>query len=540
MRANAGPAHARGRVNLTVNAPTVQGVSTGKVYLIGAGPGDPGLLTLRGADVLGRCDVVLYDALAHPSLLSWMKPGAVARFVGKRAGQYSESQDAINRALVEEARAGKIVGRLKGGDPLLFARGAEEALYLAEHEVSFEIVPGIASPVAVSAYAGIPLTHRDLASSVLFLTGTAREGTGPSEHDWQRLATRTGTLCVLMGLKRLREIASALIAHGRSPDAHAAVIQSGSLPTQRTVTGPLSKIADKAIEAGLAGPALVVIGEVVTLRTKLRWFDDKPLFGKRVLVTRSAEQAPALSRLLREAGAEPIAIPTLRIASPADPEPLARAVSELARYDWVALTSANGVTHLFAELDRQGKDARALGRAKVAAVGPGTAAALAARGIKADLVATEHQGEGLAEALLATRQPGDAPMRVLLPRARVARDVFPDAIRAAGGQVEVVAAYETLPGSDEDAARLRELLRAGAVDVITLTSASTAENLVAMLADEATALLSGVRLASIGPVASAAAARLGLQVAVTAEVFTLDGLMKALQGAFTDHSADGG
>jgi uroporphyrinogen III methyltransferase / synthase len=539
-------------VDLSANSPTLPGVANGKVYLIGAGPGDPSLLTLRAADVLGRCDVVLYDALAHPSLLDWMKPGAEARFVGKRGGEYSEPQEAINRALVEHATQGKLVGRLKGGDPLLFARGAEEALYLAERGIPFEIIPGVSSPVAASAYAGIPLTHRDLASSVLFLTGTAREGTGPDGHDWQRLATRAGTICVLMGLRRLREIAGALIAYGRDPQALTAVVQSGSRPDQRTITGPLERIADLAIEAGIVGPALVIIGAVVGLRERLRWFDTRPLFGRRVLVTRAKEQAGRLTRCLMEAGADAVAAPTIAIHPPDDPAPLAAAVARLGGYDWVALTSANGVERLFAEIERQGRDARAFGAARVAAIGPGTAAALAARGIRADLVPGEFRGEALAAALL--EASGAAPAgrassegassegaggrwpRVLLPRARVARDAFPEAVRAAGGEVDVVAAYESRAPGAGDVARLRELLASGKIDVVTLTAASTVENLVAMLGAEAPRLLSGVALASIGPITTAAAERAGLSVAVTAEVYTIEGLVSALERHFAPAS----
>lgn len=499
------------------------------MYLIGAGPGDPSLLTLRGAEVLRRCDVVLYDALAHPALLEHCKPGTETRFVGKRGGEESEPQEEINQQMLALAGQGKLVGRLKGGDPLLFARGAEEALFLAEHGVPFEIVPGLSSPVTVAAYAGIPLTHRDLASSVLFLTGTARAGTGPDGHDWKRLATRAGTLCVLMGMRKLREICSSLIAHGRPADTPAAIIQWGTRPGQRTVTGKLGELADLAEQHGMGSPALVVIGGVVALREKLRWFDSKPLFGKRVLVTRAQEQSSELARKLREAGAEPLQVPTLEIHPSPEPEALARAAREARGYDWVVFTSGNGVARFFEELDRQGLDARAFGAARVAAIGPGTAASLRARGLRPDLVPEVFRGEALAEALLAA----SPRPRVLLPRARVARDVFPDAVRAAGGSVEVVAAYETRTPGDDARAALRERLAARDVDVITFASSSAVENLLALLGDDAPALLAGLTLASIGPVTTATAEKAGLRVAVTASSSTLDGLVEALEAHFS-------
>jgi uroporphyrinogen III methyltransferase/synthase len=500
------------------------------VYLIGAGPGDPSLITVRGAEILGRCDVVLHDALAHPALLDLLRPGAEARFVGKRGGEESETQDVINEILVTLARQGKTVGRLKGGDPLLFARGAEEALYLADHQIPFEIIPGISSPVAVAAYAGIPLTHRDLASSVLFLTGTAREGTGPDGHDWRRLATRAGTICVLMGMRRLAEIARTLIQHGRSPSTPTAVVQWGARPSQRTLTGPLDQIAVLAERENIGSPALVIIGEVVTLRERLRWFDNQPLFGKRILITRAREQAGDLARLIREAGAEPVIAPTIEIHPPPDPAPLAEAVGDLRRFDWVAFTSVNGVSRFFEELRRQKLDARALGGLRVAAIGTGTAASLEVRGIIPDLIPGEFRGEALADALLAA---SPTPPRVLLPRALVARDVFPARIRAAGGEVLVAPTYETRSPSPESCESLRVLLRERRVDLIMLTASSTVQNLIEILGDEAPTLLAGLPLASIGPITTAAAEQAGYPVAITASRYTLAGLLDAMKSAFT-------
>lgn len=497
-------------------------MALGKVYLIGAGPGDPGLLTLRGAEVLSRCDVVLYDALAHPGILEHAREDAELRFVGKRGGDPSVEQTVINEELVALAREGKIVGRLKGGDPLLFARGAEEALFLSRAGVPFEIVPGIASPVAVSAYAGIPLTHRDHASSVLFLTGTPREDTGPDGHDWKRLATRAGTICVLMGMGRLREIASSLIAHGRSADAPAAVIQWGARPQQRTVTAKLSDLADAVEKAGLSSPALVVIGTVVSLREELRWFDDQPLFGKRVLVTRPREQAASFVKLLRERGAEPVRLPLIEVRPPEDGAPLAAALTRLSSWDVVAFTSANGVAAVFRALAAAKRDARAFGTAKIAAIGPGTADALAARGVVADLVAEEHVGEGLGRAILAAHP---SP-KVLLPRAKIARDALPHMIRAAGGTCDVVVAYETVSARPDD---VREVV--ASVDVVTLTSPSTVKSLVEGLGDHRAAL-AGKVVASIGPVTTAECKRQGIAVDVEASPHSVPGLLGAIEARF--------
>lgn len=506
----------------------------GIVYLIGAGPGDPSLITVRGAEVLARCDVVLYDALAHPALLELMKPNAEARFVGKRGGEESEPQDEINRELVALAKQGKVVGRLKGGDPMLFARGAEEAEFLAANEIAFEIVPGISSPIAISSYAGIPLTHRDMASSVLFLTGTPRKSAGPDGHDWSRLATRAGTICILMGMSRIDEIARTLIENGRDPSTPTAVVQWGARPQQRTVTAPLVDIAKKVADERVGSPAIIVIGQVVSLRETLRWFDRKPLFGKRIVVTRAQGQGGDLARALRERGAEPTLVPTIAIAPPPDPDRLATAVRDLATYDWVAITSPNGVSALFAEIDHQQLDARAFGRAKVAAIGPGTAAALRSHGVRADLVAKEFRGEGLAEALLASPRTGS--FRVLVPRALVAREAMPETLRAAGAEVDVVPAYTTVPPDPSTIEPLRKALSHGEVDVITLTSSSTVEHLVELLGNDARDLLANVTLASIGPITTATAERLGLTVKITASEYSIPGLLAAMEHAFSPSS----
>jgi uroporphyrinogen III methyltransferase/synthase len=506
-------------------------VENGKVWLVGAGPGDPGLITVRGLEVLRRAEVVLYDTLAHPALLDAASQ-AEHRDVGKRYGEPGASQSEINRELIELARAGKRVVRLKGGDPLLFARGAEEALALVEAKIPFEIVPGISSPVAAAAYAGISLTHRDLSSSTTFITGSDRAGKEWSPESWKRLATATDTICVLMGMRRIEAIAQALIDGGRSPETPAAVIQWGARPSQRVVVGRLADIADTARDAGLSNPAVIVVGEVVRLRESLRWYDTRPLFGRRVLVPRPAGQAERTAQALRERGAEPRVVPVIEIVPPADPAPLESAVGRLADYEWVLFTSANGVEQLFLALRRAGRDARAFGAAKIGVIGPRTADALERFGIRADRVAEEHVGEGLARDILAL----GTPRRVLIARALVARDVLPALLREAGAEVDVVAAYETRP-APAGPKSLVELVETRAVDTVLFTSSSTVKTTVERLGASAVELLGRLTVASIGPITTRTAEELGLRVDVTATTFTVDGLLDALEKYFESRPA---
>jgi uroporphyrinogen III methyltransferase / synthase len=511
---------------------------SGFVYLIGAGPGDPTLITVRGRDVLGRCDVVLYDALAHPALLDFCRPDAERRYVGKRGGETSATQRDINQELVDLAAKGLTVGRLKGGDPLLFARGAEEALALADAGIPFEIVPGISSPVAVAAYAGIPLTHRDYASSVLFLTGTAHPGLGPDGHDWKRLATRAGTICVLMGMHRLEEIAATLIQEGRPASTAVAIIEWGCRPQQRTVVGTLADIGERARSQNLGSPAVIIIGKVVGLRERLAWVERKPLFGKRIVLTRAADQSKELGDDLRELGADVLPFPTISIQPPRDPAPLREALTHLERFDYLALTSPNGVAKTFEMLDELGLDARVLAKIKIAVIGPGTERALAKRYLRADLVAPEFRGEGLAAAVLddwgkssSAAKIGSfegAGPRVLLPRARVARDALPRILRDAGGVCEVVEAYETCAPDPSRIDDLRARLEEGTIDALTVTSSSTVEHLVRALGNDAARLLAKTRVVSIGPITTETAKKLGVAVARTADEYCLAGLIQAL------------
>ena len=499
----------------------------GKVWLVGAGPGDPGLITVRGQAALAAAEVVLHDALSHPDLLT-LCPQAEIRDVGKRYGQPNPDQQWICAQLIELARAGRRVVRLKGGDPFLFARGAEEALALHAAGIPFEVVPGISSPVAASAYAGFSLTHRGLSSSVTFITGSDREAVGWSPEAWHRLATSADTICVLMGMRRLEQITDALVAGGRSAATPAAVVYWGARPEQRVVEAPLGEIAATTRAAGLTNPAILFVGEVVKLRGSARWYDNQPLFGKRVLVPRPAHQAEQTAHAIRARAAEPVVHPVVEIRPPPDPAALTRVVTELACYDWVVFTSANGVTRTWDEIERQGRDARAFGTARVAAIGPKTAEALADRGLRADLVAREYVAESLRDELLAR----GVPRQVALLRAFEARNVLPDALRTAGTEVTVVAAYQTVPVIPTGPGGLAERLTSGQVDVVLLTSGAIAHTFFEALGKDAIHLLQGVALASIGPITSQAIRRFGVEPTVEAETYTVEGLLDALEAHY--------
>ncbi len=516
--------------------------SPGVVYLVGGGPGDPGLLTVRGAELLATADVVLHDELVHRALLERVREGAAVRCVGKRGGDpgtKQASQAAIDAELIAEARAGRSVVRLKGGDPYLFGRGSEEAESLVAAGIPFEVVPGIPSPLGATAYAGISVTHRDLASSVTFVSAATRDG---ADFRFAELASLRGTLCVLMGMRRLAAVCESLVRDaGRDPATPACVIQWGTRPEQAVVEGRLDSIAALARAAGLASPAVVVVGPVVSLRRTLRWFDARPLFGKRVLVTRPAGQAAATADLLRSRGAEPVTFPAIALFPPPEPARVTAAAKDLDRYDVVAFTSENGVLWFFRELDAQGRDARAFGRARVAAVGSGTAAALRTRGLRADIVPTEFRGDHLAGAILAdpevTAALSRGAARVLVPRALVGREVLAERLREAGCTVDVVPVYETRPASADRRADLMRRVEEGTIDAVLLTSSSTADSLCELLGPRAPELLHRVVVASIGPITSATATKRGLTVAVTASTSTSAGLVEALEAHFGARAA---
>ena len=495
----------------------------GFVSLIGAGPGDPGLLTLRGAEALAAADVVIYDYLANPALLAHAQPEAARIYVGKKAGCHTLSQDEINALLVKRALAGQQVARLKGGDPFVFGRGGEEALALAQAGVPFEVIPGVTSAVAAPAYAGIPVTHRGLASSFAVITGHEDPTKGESAIDWARLATGVDTLVFLMGVGNLPRIVEQLVAHGRPPETPVALVRWGTTPSQQTVGGTLADIVERVKAAGLRPPAVTIVGPVAALRETLHWFESRPLFGQRVLVTRTREQASALSARLRALGAEAIELPTIRIVPPEDWRPLDEAVALVSRYDWIVFTSASGVRFFWERLAGAGMDARALSGVRLAAIGPATAGALAAHGLRADYVPSEYVAEAIAAGM------GDVQgQRVLLPRADIARPALANLLRQGRAEVVEVTAYRTLKPT-VDTGKLDELL--AQVTVATFTSSSTVRNLAAMAQDanlDLQRLLGKAAIACIGPITAQTARELSLPVHVMAEEYTIDGLVEAL------------
>jgi len=492
------------------------GPSEGRVYLVGAGPGDPGLMTARALELIAAADAIFYDRLIPPGALDGARDGAELVYVGKQPGVPSVPQEEIGERLIEAARAGKSVVRLKGGDPFVFGRGGEEGEALREAGVEFEVVPGVTAGVAATAYAGIPVTHRDDASAVAFVTGHEDPEKQESALDWEALARFPGTLVFYMGVKRLDENAAALIAGGRDPEEAAAAIERGTWPGQRTVTATLGTIADTVTREEIKAPTLIVVGEVARRREDLDWLERRPLHGRRVVVTRARAQASGLAATLRGLGAEVVELPAIRIEPRIDSEEAKGAASGVGAYDLICLTSPNGVRLLFEAMENASLDARALAGVTVAAIGPGTARALAERGVLADIVPERFVAEGLIEALEEV-----AGARVLVARAAEARDVLPDALRERGAEVDVVALYETVreqPGADEIEA-------AQSADYITFTSSSTVINLTEALGDR---FPSGASIVSIGPITSETIRTAGLEVDVEAERHDIDGLLEAL------------
>ena len=478
------------------------------VYLVGAGPGDPGLMTVRAADLIARADVVLHDRLIPESALAGARPDAELIYVGKQGGGPQMPQEEIHRLLVEHGGAGRTVVRLKGGDPFVFGRGGEEALVCLEAGIPFEVVPGVTAGVAAPAYAGIPVTHRDLASGVAFVTGHEDPEKPGAALDWPALAAFPGTLVFYMGVRALPRIAERLVAGGRPPDEPVAVVERGTLPGQRTLLSTLAEVAERAAAEGIRAPAITLVGPVAALHERLGWLERRPLHGRSVAVTRARPQASALAARLRELGATVVEAPAILT------RPLAAELPELARYDLVCVTSPTGAHALFERLDAAGLDARALAGRAVAGIGPGTARALAEHGIRPDVVPGRSVAEGLVEALADV-----AVTRALVVRGREGRDVLPDALRARGAEVDLLLLYETVAAPlDEATARA-----AAAADYVTFTSASTVRFFLDAAGD-----LSGPRVASIGPATSAALREAGHEPAVEADPHTPDGLVAAL------------
>ncbi len=499
----------------------------GKVYLIGAGPGDPGLLTLKGRDVLSKADVVVYDALISPQLLEWAKPGALKVYVGKRGKHHEMEQREINEILARKAAHGRAVARLKGGDPFLFGRGGEEAAYLADQDIPFEIVPGVTSASGVAGYAGIPLTDRRLSSMVTFVTGHEGEGKKTAPVEWARIS-RESTLVIFMGLDELSSITERLLHHLWDEKTPAIAVRWGSTPQQKVVEGTLADIAAKAKEAPLASPVLVIIGKVVGLRKKLRWFDSRPLFGKAIVITRAAEQASEFIQLLSETGAEVISFPTIQIAPPRTWETVDEAIREIGTYDWLLFTSVNGVAMFFARLKTLGGDIRDLKGLRIGAIGPKTSARLTSLGLKVDAFPEEYRAEALADVIGEVKG-----CRVLLARAQTARDILPKTLEARGAEVTVATVYRTLKPRHL-AVDVKKRLLAGEIDAVTFTSSSTVDGFMQHFsAREKRRLFERTRAAAIGPITAATLRDYGVHPAIRAKRYTIEALAKAIVKYFS-------
>jgi uroporphyrinogen III methyltransferase/synthase len=494
----------------------------GFVYIIGAGPGDPGLITVKGLSCIKKADVIIYDHLVSEELLSHAT--ATIRFIyaGKEGGAHTLTQDEINLRLVEEARKGHIVVRLKGGDPFIFGRGGEEAEVLAREGIPYTVVPGVSSAVSVPAYAGIPLTHRGMTSTLAFVTGHEDPTKEKSDIDWAALAG-IGTLVFLMGVKNLARIVERLISHGKKPQTLAALIRWGTTADQQTITATLQDIARKAREQNFSPPAIFVVGDVVSLRPLLNWFESRPLFGKGVVITRPEIQAESFAALLHEQGARAIPFPTIRIVPPESWEGLDRAVERLAEYEWLIFTSANGVRFFMQRLRELGKDVRDLKGIRICTIGPATAQVVEELGLPVVLIPDSFISEGVVKAF-AGRDIKNS--RILLPRAEKARDVIPEGLAALGAVVDVVTAYRTV-GSDKKKEELDHLIDADKVDVITFTSPSTVTHFREIMGGN-WQLPERVRIAAIGPVTAAAVCKAGFAVDILQETYTIPGLVAAM------------
>ena len=507
-----------------------------KVYLIGAGPGDPGLLTIKGKDILEKADVVVYDYLANDTLLGYARPDAERIYVGKVAGNHALPQDGINKLIIEKAKEGKIVARLKGGDPYIFGRGGEEAEELLDAGVPFEEVPGISSTIAGPAYAGLPLTHRSFSSSVTLITGHENPDKPGSVHNWKALAASANTLVFVMGMKNLPDIARNLIEAGLSPDTPAALVHWGTTAKHRSLAATLGTLHEEGVRQGFTNPSVIIVGKVVTLRDRLNWFEQKPLLGRSVVVTRAREQASGLAAQLADLGAEVIQFPTIDIKPLEDYSSVDAAVRNLGAYDWLIFTSANGVKCFWERLEAQGLDARALYGLQVAAIGPATAQAVRTHGIAPDFVPEAYIAESVAEGLIGLGMDGK---KVLLPRAREAREVLPEELRKAGAQVDVLPVYETVPAAAHRDEVLQRL-EAGTLDAVTFGSSSTVDNFFAQIpADTIRNQPEGkrVKFASIGPVTTKTLAKYGFACDIQPEDFTIPALVKALTAHYEKQGA---
>jgi uroporphyrinogen III methyltransferase / synthase len=496
-----------------------------KVYLVGAGPGDPGLITVKGKDCIATADVVIYDYLAAPALLSHARKDAQLIYVGKKGGDHTLPQDQINALIVEKARQGFTVCRLKGGDPFIFGRGGEEIEELISAGIDFEVVPGVTSAIAAPAYAGIPLTHRRLASSVTFITGHEDPTKESSSINWEALAKIGGTLVFFMGVKNLPNITGQLLHSGMPADTPVALVRWGTTPSQQTVTGTLETIQAIAESAAIRPPSLIVVGDVVSLRDSMKWFENRPLFGKTIVVTRARSQASDMVARLTQLGATCMECPVIKVVPGDDYQALDAAISKIKEYDWLVFTSVNGVDYFFNRLFENGKDVRCLGHLKTAVIGPATAERLKNYSIATDIIPESFRAESIIEAFKVEKISGK---KILLPRAKEARPILPDELTKMGAHVDEITAYQTVLDGDQ-AQTLIKQLEAGEIDIITFTSSSTVTNFKSLLpADRFDALIQNVTIASIGPITSETAQKNGFTVHISAEEYTIPGLCEAI------------
>lgn len=503
---------------------------SGIVYLVGAGPGAPGLITLRGVECLQKAEVVVYDYLANEQLLNHAPADAEKIYAGKIGGRHNQDQDEINHLLVEKALEGKCVVRLKGGDPFVFGRGGEECEALHKAGVSFEIVPGVTAAVGAAAYAGIPLTHRDFTASVAFVTGQEGKDKDESTIDWKRLSLGSGTVVFYMGITTLRQNMQKMADNGRSPLTPVALVRWATTVGQQVLTGTIADIADKAESAAFKPPAVTIVGEVVNLREQLRWFDNRPLSGRKIIVTRAADQASDFSSILTDRGATVLECPTIKLVEPDSWLELDSAIGELARYDWIIFTSANTVRFFFERLDTLGLDSRSLGRCKVCAVGPKTADTIKTYGIRPDLIPSDYKAEGIVAEF---SRLSISSSTILFPRADRARDIIPDKLQEMGAHVVAPTAYRNiLP--DRLCPDALFALEKRCIDCITFTSSSTVLNLSHMLGNDLLAdMLKGVAVASIGPITSRTCREIGLKVDIEPATYTLSALTDAIGQHFS-------
>lgn len=499
-------------------------MKTGIVYLVGAGPGDPGLITVKGLECIKKGDVILYDYLVNISLINNVRKDAELIYVGKQGGDHTLSQDEINQLIVDKAKGGKVIVRLKGGDPYVFGRGGEECLFLLEHNIAFEVVPGITAAIATPNYAGIPVTFRKYTSTFGLITGHEDPTKPGSDVDWEKISTGIGTLTFYMGVKNLPYIVKQLTTHGRAKDTPVAVIRWGTRSKQETVVGTLETIVDVA--KNIKAPAITIVGEVVSLRDKLNWFEKKKLFGKTIIVTRSRAQASEFSEKLIDLGAEVLEFPTIDIAAPDDFKPMDDQINQLESIDWIIFTSVNGVDAFFDRICDLGKDIRELKGVKICAIGPATAQRVKDVRLKVDCQPPKYVAESIVESLKEMEEIKGK--RFLMPRADIARSFLPKALIDLGAEVSDVVAYKTIMAEPRDL-KVVDKLKSGEIDYVTFTSSSTARNFVEIIGKENVPEISeNTKFASIGTITTETAKKLGMDITIEAEEFTIPGLVDAI------------